>query len=139
RRGHLTEGLRGVRGRWPARGPLRDAEGRDRKAQALARRLPVVPRSAQVRQRAARRLRTRRGADGGLDLRPAPRAGDHPVPADDGTAHALKLLAALFALMLAVGLVTLWLWRRSPEPEPCQSRTVDQSRSPADRSDAVLY
>ena len=51
----------------------------------------------------------------------------------------MKLLAALFALMLAVGLVTLWLWRRSPEPEPCQSRTVAQSRSPDDRSDAEIY
>jgi hypothetical protein len=51
----------------------------------------------------------------------------------------LKLLAALFALMLSVGAVTLWLWRRSPEPEPCHSRTVAQSRSPDDRSDAEIY
>ena len=51
----------------------------------------------------------------------------------------MKLLAALFALMLVVGLVTLWLWRRSPQPDPCQSRTVAQSRSPDDRSDAEIY
>jgi len=51
----------------------------------------------------------------------------------------LKLLAGLFALMLAVGAVTLWLWRRSPEPEPCASRTLAQSRSPDNRSDAEIY
>jgi hypothetical protein len=51
----------------------------------------------------------------------------------------LKLLAGLFALMLAAGAVSLWLWRQSPEPEPCQSRTVAQSRSPDDRSHAEIY
>jgi hypothetical protein len=51
----------------------------------------------------------------------------------------LKLLATLFGLMLAVGVVTLWLWRRSPEPEPCESRDVARSRSPDDRSLAEIY
>jgi hypothetical protein len=51
----------------------------------------------------------------------------------------LKLLAGLFVLMLAAGAVSLWLWRRSPEPEPCESRTVARSRSPDDRSEAEIF
>jgi hypothetical protein len=51
----------------------------------------------------------------------------------------LRLLAGLFALMLAVAGVTLWLWRRSPQPEPCESRDVARSRSPDDRSEAEIY
>jgi len=51
----------------------------------------------------------------------------------------LKLLVGLFALMLAIGLATLVLWHRSPEPEPCESRELTHSRSPDDRSEADVF
>jgi hypothetical protein len=51
----------------------------------------------------------------------------------------LKLLAGLFALMLAIGLATLVLWRRSPESSPCESRDLAHSRSPDDRSEADVF
>jgi hypothetical protein len=51
----------------------------------------------------------------------------------------LKLLAGLFALMLAAGAVSLWLWRRSPEPAPCDERTIAQSRSPDGRTEAEIF
>jgi len=51
----------------------------------------------------------------------------------------LKLLAGLFALMLAIGLATLVLWHRSPEPEPCEARDLTHSRSPDDRSEADVF
>ena len=51
----------------------------------------------------------------------------------------MKLLAGLFALMLAIGLATLVLWHRSPEPEPCESRELTHSRSPDDRSEADVF
>lgn len=46
----------------------------------------------------------------------------------------MKLLVALFALMLAIGLATLWVWRRSPPSEPCARRGIAQARSPDDRA-----
>ena len=51
----------------------------------------------------------------------------------------MKLLAGLFALMLAIGLATLVLWHRSPEPEPCEARDLTHSRSPDDRSEADVF
>jgi hypothetical protein len=46
----------------------------------------------------------------------------------------LKLAVALFALMLAIGLATLWVWRRAPPSEPCETRGIAQARSPDDRA-----
>src|SRR5205807_589599 len=86
------------RRRRPARGRLRDAAALDRRAQAAARGVFLVPRSAQVRLGAALGIRTRRGADARLDLRAAPRARDDSLPAHDGAAHAMKLGALLGAL-----------------------------------------
>jgi hypothetical protein len=51
----------------------------------------------------------------------------------------LKLLVGLFALMLAIGLATLVLWRRSPETGSCESRDLAHSRSPDDRSEADVF
>jgi hypothetical protein len=51
----------------------------------------------------------------------------------------LKLLLLLFALMLATGLATLWVWRRAPAPEPCETRGIAQSRSPDDRALADVF
>lgn len=51
----------------------------------------------------------------------------------------MKLVAGLFALMLAIGLASLVLWRSSPESVPCESRDVSHSRSPDDRSEADVF
>jgi len=51
----------------------------------------------------------------------------------------LKLLVALFALMLAIGLASLWLWRRSPADAPCASRDLAQARSPDGRTQADVF
>ena len=51
--------------------------------------LRVVPRPPPLRQRAPRRVRHGHRTDGGLDLRPAPRPRDGPVPADDGAVGAV--------------------------------------------------
>jgi hypothetical protein len=51
----------------------------------------------------------------------------------------LKLLVGLFALMLAIGLAALVLWRRSPEPLSCESRNLTHSRSPDGRSEAEVF
>ena len=51
----------------------------------------------------------------------------------------MKLVAGLFALMLAIGLASLVLWRSSPESAPCESRDVSHSRSPDDRSEADVF
>ena len=51
----------------------------------------------------------------------------------------MKLLVGLFALMLAAGAVSLWVWRRSPEPAPCDERTVARSRSPDGRNEADIF
>ncbi len=68
---------------------LEGARAAHRGAQAAARSLRVVPRPAPLRLGAARRLRPRHRAHGAVDLRPAPRARDHPVPAFDGQNRAL--------------------------------------------------
>ncbi len=51
----------------------------------------------------------------------------------------MKLVVLLFALMLAIGLATLWLWRRAPPVEPCAQRAIAQSRSPDDRALADVF
>jgi len=51
----------------------------------------------------------------------------------------LKLLVGLFALMLAVGLATLWLWRRSREPSPCESHEIAEYRAPGGRAQADVF
>ena len=51
----------------------------------------------------------------------------------------MKLVAGLSALMLAIGLASLVLWRRSPESVPCESRDITHSRSPDDRSEADVF
>ncbi|MGZ6123338.1 MAG: hypothetical protein ACXWLR_00155 [Myxococcales bacterium] len=51
----------------------------------------------------------------------------------------MKLLLALFALMLGIGLASLWLWRRAPVPVPCASREIAHSRSPDDRAQADVF
>jgi hypothetical protein len=51
----------------------------------------------------------------------------------------LRLLVALFALMLAIGFATLWFWRRSTGPSPCESREVANSGSPDGRSRADVF
>jgi hypothetical protein len=51
----------------------------------------------------------------------------------------LKLVAGLFALMLAIGLASLVLWRSSAESVPCESRDVSHFRSPDGRSEADVF
>ena len=51
----------------------------------------------------------------------------------------MKLLAGLFALMLAVGLASFWLWRSAREPSPCASREIAQSSAPDGRSRADVF
>ncbi|MGZ6123530.1 MAG: hypothetical protein ACXWLR_01135 [Myxococcales bacterium] len=51
----------------------------------------------------------------------------------------MKLVVLLFALMLAIGLAALWLWRRAPPVEPCATRAIAQSRSPDDRALADVF
>jgi hypothetical protein len=53
----------------------------------------------------------------------------------------LKLLVGLFALMLAVGIATLVLWRlaRSRESTPCWTREVDSSAAPAGGARADVF
>ena len=51
----------------------------------------------------------------------------------------MRLLVALFALMLAIGFATLWLWRRSTAPSPCESREVAHSSSPDGRARADVF
>jgi hypothetical protein len=46
----------------------------------------------------------------------------------------LKLVLLLFALVLATGLATFWVWRRAPVPEPCATRGIARSPSPDDRA-----
>ena len=83
---------------------LGEARGRDRRAQAAARGVRVVPRPAPLRQRSPRRLRPRHRAHRGVDLRPAPRARDHPVPAHDGADYSLKRKESLRTLAKPGGL-----------------------------------
>ncbi len=42
----------------------------------------------------------------------------------------MKLVVGLFALMLAIGAVALWIWRRSPPEAPCQTRSIAEASSP---------
>jgi len=53
----------------------------------------------------------------------------------------LRLLVALSALMLAVGLCTLLLWRwgRSREPSPCDAREIEEIASPGGRAQADVF
>ena len=64
---------------------LATLEARDRRARPAARGVRLVPRSAPLRLRAARRLRHGHRALRRVALRPAPRARDDPVPAHAGT------------------------------------------------------
>ncbi len=66
--------------RLAAYGVLRDAAAAHSRARPAGRGVQVVSRSAQVRRRAARRLRHGHRARGGLDLRPGARARNHSVP-----------------------------------------------------------
>src|SRR5205823_8592749 len=111
----------------------------DREARAADGGVRLVSRSAQVRVGAALRIRARRRADGGVDLRAAPRARDDSLPAHDGAAHAVKLFGALLALMLAIGAASFWAWRAAPVPLPCEDVEVVQSPSPDGRSLAEVY
>jgi hypothetical protein len=51
----------------------------------------------------------------------------------------LKLLAGLFALMLAIGLASLWFWRSSREPSPCESHEMARSLAPDGRVRADVF
>ena len=51
----------------------------------------------------------------------------------------MKLLLLLFALMLGIGLATLWIWRLSPAQPPCDARDVSQERSPDGRLQADVF
>jgi hypothetical protein len=51
----------------------------------------------------------------------------------------LKLLAGLFALMLATALATLWFSRRAPDPTTCDTRDLAQSVSPDRQAQADLF
>ncbi len=75
-------GLRRNHRRLAARVELRAAQRAHREAQAAARGLRVVSRSAALRQRAARRLRHGHRARGVVGLRPGPRARNDSVRKD---------------------------------------------------------
>jgi len=51
----------------------------------------------------------------------------------------LKLVLLLFALMLAIGVATLWIWRSSPEEAPCDTKELAQERSPDGRVQADVF
>ncbi len=53
----------------------------------------------------------------------------------------MKLLVGLFALMVAIGLATLWLWRQSQsrEPSPCESHEIERSLAPGGRVRADVF
>jgi hypothetical protein len=53
----------------------------------------------------------------------------------------LKLLFGLSALMLAVGIASLVLWRlaRSSEPAPCWTRELDASAAPGGGASAEVF
>jgi hypothetical protein len=42
----------------------------------------------------------------------------------------LKLLVALFVLMIAIAAAGFFVWRSSPEAKPCSARVVQQQLSP---------
>ena len=48
-------------------------------------------------------------------------------------------MLALFALMLAIGLATLWIWRLSPAQAPCEAKDILQARSPDGRLQADVF
>ncbi len=53
----------------------------------------------------------------------------------------MRLLVALFALMLAVGVCTilLWRWNRTRELSPCEAREVAEAASPSGRARAEVF
>jgi hypothetical protein len=51
----------------------------------------------------------------------------------------LKLLAGLFALMLATALATFWFSRRAPDQTTCDTRDLAQSVSPDREAQADLF
>jgi hypothetical protein len=51
----------------------------------------------------------------------------------------VKLLLGLTALMLAIGAVGFWVWRSSPEPQPCAIRVFQELRSPDGRTLAEAF
>lgn len=51
----------------------------------------------------------------------------------------MKLVLALFALMLAIGFATLWIWRLSPAQAPCAAREIAQERAPGGRTQADVF
>ena len=51
----------------------------------------------------------------------------------------MKLLLALFALMLAVGAASFWAWRAAPVASPCAERDLAQARSPDGRTLAEVF
>jgi hypothetical protein len=51
----------------------------------------------------------------------------------------VKLVAALAAVMLAIGAATLVYWRSQPEAEPCDTKEIAQSRSPDGRTQADVF
>ena len=77
-----TRGIRGDHRRQPAGRRPRQAAGADSRGEAPRRRLRVVPRPAQVRDLRTLRLRTRRRAHGGVDLRHPAHPGGDRVSAD---------------------------------------------------------
>jgi hypothetical protein len=51
----------------------------------------------------------------------------------------LKLLAGLFAVMLAIAAASFSFFRRAPDPASCDTRDLAQSVSPSRRAQADLF
>ena len=51
----------------------------------------------------------------------------------------MKLLAALAALMFAIGAAGFWIWRSSPEPPPCILKLLQEAPSPDGASLAEAF
>ena len=51
----------------------------------------------------------------------------------------MRLVLALSAILLAIGVATLLFWRSQPEDAPCDAREIAHSRSPDGRTQADVF
>ena len=104
-------------------------------ARAAGRGVQVVSRPAQVRRRAARRLRHGHRARGGVDLRPGTRARDHSVPAHAAPAVSVRVEFAIGRARVASLGRIVRLTRRGwgSAPERLQRRRSQEHRGTRQR------